>query len=411
MHYLPHSALAVAVAALIADLIWAYRDRTEPAPENVTAVQAHARRHRTRLIIAAAAAVISISILLIWAPWWIEGHRLKDDKLVAPAGIIITGFRTMIIALIVGALTVVGLYYTREKHQLEREQFQHAQQQFAENQKQFETTLRETQQRDERQAELTREGQVTGRYVEAINLLGSDSPTQRLGGIYALERIMRDSEKDHQTIVEVLAAFIRHRAPSRNEYRPPVSEDEPAPKPADDVQAALTVLRRRPARWEAFRIDLRHACLAGADLSGSSLERPNWTGTLFQDADLSHALLNSAFLRGAQFQRAILHWTQLRSVKMSSAQLQGADLAHANLENAEIGQADLTGTKLETVDNLLKWRLLQTKLSSSTELHSDLARDPKIIAHIIECEKPWPAFPQPLAPTGSPTNGPTPQGQ
>ncbi|MCZ0999723.1 hypothetical protein O1M63_18925 [Streptomyces mirabilis] len=63
--------------------------------------------------------------------------------------------------------TALGLWCTRKKHELDQRQFEHAQQQFA-------TTLRETQQRDEQQAELTREGQVTGRYVEAIKLLASE---------------------------------------------------------------------------------------------------------------------------------------------------------------------------------------------------------------------------------------------
>ncbi|QDO02196.1 hypothetical protein FNV65_43790 [Streptomyces sp. S1A1-8] len=103
---------------------------------------------------------------LIWGPWWIEGHHLKDDKgeLVSSAGIIVTGFRTMLVAIGAGIFTAFGLWYTRKKHELDQRQFEHAQQQFA-------TTLRETQQRDEQQAELTREGQVTGRYVEVIKLL------------------------------------------------------------------------------------------------------------------------------------------------------------------------------------------------------------------------------------------------
>ncbi|MEU3094524.1 hypothetical protein ABZ690_06810 [Streptomyces sp. NPDC006967] len=44
-------------------------------------------------------------------------------------------------------------------------------------------------------AEIEREGQVTDRYVEAIELLGSDNRTERLGGIHALQRIMHDSAR------------------------------------------------------------------------------------------------------------------------------------------------------------------------------------------------------------------------
>jgi hypothetical protein len=54
--------------------------------------------------------------------------------------------------------------------------------------------------------QLTEQGQITDRYTKAIEQLGDDALTIRLGGIYALERIARDSRRDHPTVVEVLSA-------------------------------------------------------------------------------------------------------------------------------------------------------------------------------------------------------------
>src|SRR5205085_43814 len=79
----------------------------------------------------------------------------------------------------------------------------------------------------------TQEGQITDRFTKAIDQLGkSDSPSSdepetkkgltpsresllavRLGGIYALERIARDSPRDHWQIMEVLTAYVRQNAP------------------------------------------------------------------------------------------------------------------------------------------------------------------------------------------------------
>jgi len=59
---------------------------------------------------------------------------------------------------------------------------------------------------------LSREGQVADRYTKAITQLGDETLNVRIGGIYALERVARDSAKDHPTVMEVLAAFIRARA-------------------------------------------------------------------------------------------------------------------------------------------------------------------------------------------------------
>jgi hypothetical protein len=73
---------------------------------------------------------------------------------------------------------------------------------------------------------LSREGYVTDRYTKTIEQLGSGSLDVRLGAIYALERIMVDSMRDHPAIVEVLAAFAREHSPvttSRDNHQPSVA--------------------------------------------------------------------------------------------------------------------------------------------------------------------------------------------
>src|SRR5262249_1962744 len=77
--------------------------------------------------------------------------------------------------------------------------------------------------------ELTEQGQVTDRYTKAIEPLGSDRLDVCIGGIYTLERIAYDPPRDHPTVMEVLAAFVRDipasggrrpsRAPSRRRGR------------------------------------------------------------------------------------------------------------------------------------------------------------------------------------------------
>ena len=114
---------------------------------------------------------------------------------------------------------------------------------------------------------LSREGQVTDRYTKAIEQLGSDKLDVRIGGIYALERVARDSARDHPTVMEVLTAFIREH--SREQWPP---SDHPAGREQErstrpDVQAAVTVIGRRDRKRDIRRIDLTGANLAGADLT------------------------------------------------------------------------------------------------------------------------------------------------
>jgi hypothetical protein len=46
-------------------------------------------------------------------------------------------------------------------------------------------------------------------YTKAIEQLASDKLDVRLGGLYALERIAKDSARDHPMVMEVLSGFVR----------------------------------------------------------------------------------------------------------------------------------------------------------------------------------------------------------
>ena len=68
---------------------------------------------------------------------------------------------------------------------------------------------------------VAEEGHLTDRFTKAIAHLGADNMAIRLGGIYALERIAKDSEKDHGPIMEVLTAFVREHAPAPRSTKHP----------------------------------------------------------------------------------------------------------------------------------------------------------------------------------------------
>jgi hypothetical protein len=76
---------------------------------------------------------------------------------------------------------------------------------------------------------LTQQGQITDRYTKAIEQLGSDKLDVRLGGIYALERIATDSQRDHPTVVEVLSASYESTAATCLPPLPPSCRDKASP--------------------------------------------------------------------------------------------------------------------------------------------------------------------------------------
>ena len=147
--------------------------------------------------------------------------------------------------------------------------------------------------------QTTQEGQITDRFTKAIDQLGKlgkDYLAVRLGGIYALERIARDSESDHWAVMEVLTAFVREQAPAKTV--PPdqtsgeraIKESPPEHKPPADIQAVLTVIKRRTRTYrngETEPLDLRNTSLQRADLRGAQLQGAILDGAQLQSADLT----------------------------------------------------------------------------------------------------------------------------
>ena len=177
-----------------------------------------------------------------------------------------------------------------------------------------------------RQLHVASEGQITERFTRAVDQLGSKQVAVRIGGIYALERIAKNSPADRRPVVEVLSAFIRDRAAwdAVDDHDAPLDRLPPLRARFADVQAAVIVLGRRdnPAQDADYLwlsdVDLRKARLEGACLNG---------------ARLLYVHLEGAKMKGAQLKDALL----------SYAHLEEADLRAANLERAQLQEALLTG--------------------------------------------------------------------
>lgn len=184
-----------------------------------------------------------------------------------------------------------------------------------------------------RTLEVTQQGQVTDRYTKAIAQLGSGKPEVRMGGVYALQRLMKDSQEDRSTIRSVLAAYVRTHA----QDKPPTRSDRT--RLAVDVEAALIVAAPSPTNGRD-PFDLRNADFHNRNLNNINLTGANLTGVNLTDAHLKSANLTGANLTGAH----------LTDAHLSRADLPGADLRGADLSRADLRFADLTGADLNGAD-------------------------------------------------------------
>ncbi|ABW31915.1 pentapeptide repeat-containing protein [Acaryochloris marina] len=274
---------------------------------------------------------------------------------------------------------------------------------------------------------LTQERLITDRFSKAATLLSNEDNAVRIAAIYSLERIAKDSPRDHWTIMELLSAYVLERSPldeedkvSKNEKdkaskQNPISKQSPStevtkkssksPKPiANDVQAALTVIgRRESGQDQGKQLDLRSHDLSGADLSyadlsvailrganlidanlsganlrGANLIDANLRGANLIDANLSDAYLSIANFIGANLGGANLSYSNLRKANLRHAHLSGANFRKANLSLADISKAHLGHAHLNDADLSGAYfsgaYLYKANLSSAFLIGADLSR-------------------------------------
>ncbi|MEV0937635.1 pentapeptide repeat-containing protein [Streptomyces phaeochromogenes] len=198
---------------------------------------------------------------------------------------------------------------------------------------------------------ITRDEQITDRYTAAVENLGHESSEDvRLGGIYALQRIMTDSHRDQPTVIVVLTAFVRgHAHPPKNPV--PGETETPDEDPKAEIAAALSVLTTRDPRHDGRgRINL-----AGAHLGNASLDYAQLDKAILNSAKLPLAEMNGAHLRKANLAGANLADAKLRRADLRGAYLSGADLTYAKLTGANFAKghlfrADMQGTVLYNAD-------------------------------------------------------------
>jgi Pentapeptide repeats (8 copies) len=212
-----------------------------------------------------------------------------------------------------------------------------------------------------RQVRISREGQITDRLTRAVDQLGSKNVDVRLGGIYALERIAKNSVADRRTIQFQLGAFVRNHArwpDIQDQQHPTATVDEHLSwlqVRAPDVQAAMEALGDRPPAaedWQLYlsRVDLRSLQLQGGRLAGAQMRYVNLARAWLQEAQLDRCDfkatdLRQANLRGAQLTKANLSSAYLQGANLRRANLSDADLRGTNLSDAILDNAVLTGAR------------------------------------------------------------------
>ena len=156
---------------------------------------------------------------------------------------------------------------------------------------------------------VTRDGQLTDRFTAAVEHLGSDKAPVRVGAIYALGRIARDSRSDRSAVVALLAEHLRESKPwpVRTPEDPDMAVVSPVLLPHPEVRAVAAVLAEcTPARLELPAESVSHRLprrdRAPGIAGGVQLQRQHLTGAVFSHVDIRDATWEDAITEDTRFE-------------------------------------------------------------------------------------------------------------
>lgn len=206
------------------------------------------------------------------------------------------------------------------------------------------TAMERTAQATEKNIEVAQNSQITERFTKAVEQLGSENLSIRIGGIYALEKIAQDAPKTyHWTIMEILCAFIRNHELSweKNVTKPEVS----IIKKNRDLETALIVIGRRNTKHDPENIVLD---LRGTDLSFTNLNngKYDFSKAIFLDSSLTSVQWNNVVLETVKLYKSNLREAIFIKCSFKEADLKNTYISGAEFFNCNLQKANFMGGKI-----------------------------------------------------------------
>ena len=218
--------------------------------------------------------------------------------------------------------------------------------------------------------ENTEVGQRQERLKNAIEHLGHDRDSVRMGGAHELFHLAKDTKDSRQTVLDFLCAHIRQTTTGQT-TRGKDYQAEHKTKPSEEIQGLLTLLFvQEHDVFEDCSINLQGSYLNGANLIQARLKRANLRQAQLQGAYLNQAQMQKANLLNAQLQYAYIRDGQVQRANLWDAQLQRANLWGTHLQGTNLWGAQMQGAILVSAKmrgSILRDTKLQKAILSSAE--------------------------------------------
>jgi Pentapeptide repeats (9 copies) len=189
----------------------------------------------------------------------------------------------------------------------------------------------------ERTLEAQRQSRLGERFSGAVEQLGNKDVAVRVGAIYALSRIARESREDYWPVAHLLCSFLRDKRPVERQGEPAIAV------PSDDAKAVAAFFRMGLGKQGGV-IDLSRTNLHGLDLTDGVFGNANFNG-----AKLDGVVLVRAVLIGATFANVTATYADFTDAQLADSFMNGMDLTAARLTRADLRGASVTNAKVHHV--------------------------------------------------------------
>lgn len=225
----------------------------------------------------------------------------------------------LIATVLTAFVLVVTLYFTNENVRIAQE------------------NSRQSVKASERTLEAQRQSRLGERFSKAVEQLNNDDVAVRVGAIYALSRIARESSEDYWPVAHLLCSFLRGKRPVEQEGEPAIAA------PSDDAKAVAAFFRMGLGNYGGV-IDLSRTNLHGLDLTGGLFGKANFDG-----AKLDGVVLVRSMLIGAKFANVNATYADFTDAQLAESFMNGMNLTAATLTRADLRGASVTNAKIRHV--------------------------------------------------------------
>ena len=212
----------------------------------------------------------------------------------------------------------------------------------------------------DRQSTTAQQSLLNERYQKGVEMLGSEVLSVRVGGIYSIRHLARERpDLYHLHMMRLLCAFARNPPLGQPGQTELVTTRESLGTQfsvlREDLQAVINVIRARSEDdvdiefAGGYRLELQHADLRGAILSGADLRN-----AFFWGADLSGAILTGTRLDSARLTDAVLSNSQFGDDERPASGLTQRQLDEASADPG--ADPYLTGVVDADTGKALVWK-------------------------------------------------------